>query len=77
MTVEPMTARTRSVTRRLLPRVPRCIPLAARLAPGTNWSPGRILRLPGASRRALSCGDWPGLTVDAVLGPVISHEGTP
>lgn len=55
MTVEADDRSDALVTRRLLPRVPRCIPLAARLAPGTIgcpsfWNP---IATGGASRQAL------------------------
>ncbi|CCK57094.1 Conserved protein of unknown function (part2) [Mycobacterium canettii CIPT 140070008] len=81
MTVEADDRSDALVTRRLLPRVPRCIPLAARLAPGTIgcpsfWNPiatggaSRQARRPAATARPD--------TVDVRCpGPVISHEGTP
>lgn len=44
MTVEADDRSDALVARRLLPRVPRCIPLAARLAPGTIGSQASGIR---------------------------------
>lgn len=60
MTVEADDRSDALVTRRLLPRVPRCIPLAARLAP--DWLP-KLLESDSyrwsVTPSSLTRGDWP------------------